>query len=477
MSAPLVPTRRVNPIAILIVCAILPAMLFAGLWRWADSRRIPIPKDPVIVQPALPSPLATPVLSLRRAPQALANSTSRALLAVALERVSKLAGDTSCLTVAVDRRTIYDFGATTAVTPASNLKLLVASTALELLGPDYTFVTKLKGVVDAGVVVGDLYFVGGGDPLLSTADYPATQKYPTTNVTPLEDLVSKLIAAGVTSIQGNVVADDSRYDTERFSPAWGSSISGSEAGPLGALMVNDATRVLSVNSTLRYGDPALGAATNLIALLQAGGITVVGSAVSGKAAVNTPDIASVQSAPLSAVLSEMLTNSDNNTAELLLKELGIHAGAVGSRQAGIEVVTATLAARGMDISQLVMRDGSGLDSANQVTCDIVVQVLEHESLTNAVGVGLPIAGRTGTLADEFVGTNMVSRMHAKTGSLRNSKALSGYLTTELGQVEFALILDFANAKDPTKFRPVWSALSDAFNTYPAGPAARSLQPL
>ena len=63
-------------------------------------------------------------------------------------------------------------------------------------------------------------------------------------------------------------------------------------------MVNDATRVLSVNSTLRYGDPALGAATNLIALLQAGGITVVGSAVSGKAAVNTPDIASVQSAPL-----------------------------------------------------------------------------------------------------------------------------------------------------------------------------------
>ncbi len=477
MNTPAVPRRRVNPIAILILCAIVPALLFAGLWRWADSKRIPIPRDPLIVDVALPSPLATPILSLRRAPQALANSTSRARLAASLEPVSKLVGNTSCLTVAVDRRTVFEFGATTAVTPASNLKLLVASAALEVLGPEYTFTTQLKGAIDAGSVVGDLYFVGGGDPLLSTANYPSTQKYPTTNVTPLEDLVTKLAAAGVTSIQGNVVGDDSRYDTERFSPAWGTAISGTEAGPLGALMVNDATRVLSANSTSRFSDPAVGAATNLISLLQAAGITVGGAATSGKAPADVPAIASVQSAPLSAVLAEMLNNSDNNTAELLLKELAVHAGTFGGRQAGIEVVTATLASRGMDTTQLVMRDGSGLDSADQVTCAAVVQVLAHESLTNPIGVGLPVAGRTGTLADELLDTPMVSRMHAKTGSLRNVKALSGYVTTPLGEIEFSLILDFANARDPANFRPIWSALADTFGAYPAGPDAKLLQPL
>jgi D-alanyl-D-alanine carboxypeptidase/D-alanyl-D-alanine-endopeptidase (penicillin-binding protein 4) len=467
----------VNPIAILIVCSLLPAMLFAGVWRWADARRVLIPPDPPVATPVLPTALATPVLSLRRAPQALANSTSRAMLAAAMAPVAKLAGDASCLTVAVDGRTIYDFGATTEVTPASNLKLLVASVALEVLGPDYTFTTQLRGIVDAGVVVGDLYFVGGGDPLLSTQNYPATQKYPTTNPTPVQDLVTQLTAAGITSIQGNVVGDDSRYDTERFSPAWGTAISGVEAGPLGALMVNDATRILSANSTARFADPAVGAATNLVTLLQTAGIVVGGSATSGSAAANAPVMASVKSAPLSAVLAEMLTNSDNNTAELLLKELSVHAGTGGTRQAGIDVVTATLAARGMDMTPLVMHDGSGLDSANQITCDMLVQVLEHESLTNPIGLGLPIAGRTGTLADEFLGTTMVSRMHAKTGSLRNAKALSGYVTSPLGEIEFSLVLSFPNAKDPTKFRPIWSALSDAFNSYPAGPDVRLLQPL
>jgi D-alanyl-D-alanine carboxypeptidase/D-alanyl-D-alanine-endopeptidase (penicillin-binding protein 4) len=131
----------------------------------------------------------------------------------------------------------------------------------------------------------------------------------------------------------------------------------------------------------------------------------------------------------------------------------------------------------MDMTPLVMHDGSGLDSANQITCDMLVQVLEHESLANPIGLGLPIAGRTGTLADEFLGTTMVSRMHAKTGSLRNAKALSGYVTSPLGEIEFSLVLSFPNAKDPTKFRPIWSALSDAFNSYPAGPDVRLLQPL
>ncbi|CAB4898759.1 unannotated protein [freshwater metagenome] len=466
-----------SPVALLIVCALVPAAAFAGVWRWADSKRLSLPPDPVVAAVALPDPPMTPVLSLRRAPQAVASSISSAQLATTLATVAAMVDDTSCLVVAVNHRTILDHGSTTRVTPASNQKLLVASAALEVLGPDYTFTTELRGTIEAGTVTGDLFFVGGGDPLLSTSNYPATQKYPPTDTTPLESLVAALSAAGVTHITGNVVGDDSRYDHERFVDSWASSIKGAEAGPLGALMVNDATSSVVPGSTARYIDPAAGATTDLIRLLRQAGITVDGVATVATATQGLPVITSITSAPLSAVIGEMLSTSDDNTAELLLKELGVHAGAGGTRQAGLDVIMSTLAARGMDTSALSLVDGSGLDSSNAVTCGAILAILKHESLTNPFGVGLPIAGQTGTLAQQFQSSDIAGRMHAKTGSLRNTKALSGYVTSALGEIEFSLILDFAHAGDVANYGPVWSALAKALSTYPAGPLADQLQPL
>ncbi len=463
--------------ALLIVCAVVPALALAGLWRWADGRQIPVVRDATIIEGPQAEPLITPVLSLRRAPTALASSTNDDLLATALAPVAALVGDTSCLTVAVDGRGVLDDGGATQVTPASNLKLLVGSVALEQLGAAYTFTTELRGTVSNGVVVGDLYFVGGGDPVLTTTEYPATEKYPTAHPTSLESLVAKLGAAGVTSIEGNVVGDDSRYDDERFVPTWGASISGVEAGPLGALMVNDATRVVVPGSTARYADPAQGAAKDLIRLLQDAGISVGGTAKAATAPPEAAVLASIQSAPLSDVLADMLTASDDNTAELLLKELGVHAGTGGTRPAGVAVVLATLVARGMDTSLLTLVDGSGLDSANRVTCDTMMQILGHESVTNPIGAGLPIAGQTGTLAEQFTDAAIVGRMHAKTGSLRNARALSGYVTSPGGTIAFSMILNFANASDTSKYEPIWAALATALGTYPAGPTAEQLQPL
>lgn len=106
----------------------------------------------------------------------------------------------------------------------------------------------------------------------------------------------------------------------------------------------------------------------------------------------------------------------------------------------------------------------------------MVQVLQNDELDSAIGSGLPIAGRTGTLADEFTGTDAVGRMHAKTGSLRNAKALSGFVETKFGNITFSLLLNFANARDPKNFRPIWSALQAALNTYPSGPDPATLQP-
>ena len=136
----------------------------------------------------------------------------------------------------------------------------------------------------------------------------------------------------------------------------------------------------------------------------------------------------------------------------------------------------TLAARGLDTSQLSIRDGSGLDLADKITCALMAQVLQREGLDSAIGAGLPIAGRTGTLADEFTGTEAVGRMHAKSGSLRNTKALSGFVETKFGNITFSLLLNFANARDPKNFRPIWSALLEALVTYPSGPDPATLQP-
>ena len=468
--------RSLATYVVLTVCAAVPALGLGALWRWAEAERIPAPKDLAVVDQLVASPLITPVLSVRRAPQELARSASGNLLAAALAPVAALAGDTSCLLVAANQAVVLDHGPSTLVTPASNMKLITASVALQVLGANFTFATEVRGDISDGVVTGDLYLVGGGDPLLSTADYPATQQYPAFNVTAVEDLVDQLVTAGVTSVTGNVVGDDSRYDAERFSPNWATGIAGVEAGPLGALLVNDATRTVAPGSVARYTDPAAGAARDFVRLLAARGITVGGSGESGQASSSAALLASVTSAPLSAIVAEMLTTSDDNTAELLIKELGVHAGNGGSRTAGLAVVAATLAARGIDTTAFVFADGSGLDSESVVTCSLILKVLQYESLTSPVGLGLPIAGQTGTLAAEFEGTPMVGRMHAKTGSLRNSKALSGYVTTDAGEIEFSLILDFAGAGTRANFAPIWQALAVALAGYPGGPTADQLGP-
>jgi D-alanyl-D-alanine carboxypeptidase len=69
-----------------------------------------------------------------------------------------------------------------------------------------------------------LWLVGGGDPLLSTRAYPATQTNPTISPTFLDALADEIAASGVTIVSGSVVGDESRYDKERYVPTWGDGI-------------------------------------------------------------------------------------------------------------------------------------------------------------------------------------------------------------------------------------------------------------
>ncbi len=493
------PRQRRSPVILMIFLALIPAVALAYTWRWAEAKIPPdaeaTPTSSTVSDgtvpggtvpggtipggtagtPAVVAPLTTPILSMRRAPQTIVTFTSEAALVNSLAQLAGFVGDTSCLVTSIEGRVIFDHNGDIPVTPASNQKLLVAAVALETLTPEFRFTTELRGTVADGVVTDDLYFVGGGDPLLSTADYPETQEYPPTNTTSLESLVADLVAAGVTRIDGSVIADESRYDTERYVETWADDVKNIEAGPLGALMLNDAVRQVGAGNTSRQSDPAVGAASELIKLLIAADISVGGSAKSGVTPAETPLITSVQSAPLSEIVAEMLTTSDDNTAELLLKELGVAKAIGNTRAAGLEVLAGTLVTWGIDTTKLTLVDGSGLDTGNVATCNIILQVLTHQPLSGPLGAGLAIAGETGTLADDTtLGSAMEGQLHAKTGTLTNAKALSGFVTTDAGNIEFSLILDFPDAKN--LYEGIWTALGDAFSKYPSGPTVEQIQP-
>jgi D-alanyl-D-alanine carboxypeptidase/D-alanyl-D-alanine-endopeptidase (penicillin-binding protein 4) len=186
----------------------------------------------------------------------------------------------------------------------------------------------------------------------------------------------------------------------------------------------------------------LSAAQEFLRLLNERGIVVKGTAKVGTASADLPVVASIDSAPLSNVIAEMLTNSDNNTAELVLKEIGLARLSTGTRIAGAQVVQSVLLELGLPVDGLTIVDGSGLDRGNRATCSLITAVLERDGGFGLLGNGLAIAGQTGTLRDLLGETSASERLHAKTGTLTGAKALSGFVVYAPEKAAtFALILN------------------------------------
>ncbi len=466
-----------NPIATLLFVAAFPAVVLFGVWQYAQSRdgSEPPSADVVAELPAVAP--RTPILSARRTPEVLARETSLTAFEAALRPLGGAVLPGSCAAVEVDGVLALSDEVDAAVTPASTLKLVVGAVALEALGPAYTFTTQVKAEIVGGAV-GSLYLVGGGDPLLASAWYPDDARYvryPQQPATSLEALADAVVQAGVTQVGGNVVGDGSRYDGELYPPTWPIAFRAVEGGPIGGLVVNDGA-VLGIG--VRTNDPALGAAEELVRLLRERGVTVVGQATSGRAPVELAAIASVSSAPLSDVVREMLTNSDNNTAEMMLKEIGFATRQAGSRAAGIATVTETLTRWGVTTTDFSMVDGSGLSSENALSCRTMLDLLDRFDERSVLYQSLPVAGRTGTMASYFVGDPMEGRLVAKTGSLTGVKALAGYVPVDgAGLISFVVLLEGPGVSDDATFRPIWEGyLSDALASYPSGPTADLLVP-
>ena len=215
--------------------------------------------------------------------------------------------------------------------PASNLKLATAAAALLQLGPDYRLTTRVlaSNLPTGGELYGDLYLIGGGDPLLYTSDYLATfVRFPSV-YTQIEDLAQQVYDRGLRRVNGSIVGVATRYDDKRIASQLMSQESYQYVGPLSALLINDgytnyAQRRDLGNLPRPASDPTLFTAAEFDDLLEA-----LDMVITRRPRVAGPDenirgfieIARIESAPLSELLLSLLTDSDNTAAELLVKEI------------------------------------------------------------------------------------------------------------------------------------------------------------
>lgn len=389
------------------------------------------------------------------------------------------APESMCLSVMVDDELIFESKPATGLIPASLAKIATAAAALEVIRPDEVFSTEVVARTDAlesvtdGVLVGDVYLIGQGDPVLSTSRYVGRYPDPVvhTDVTDLADRVFATLAAhGVRRIEGRLVGDESWYPhrqrdyTEEVvtggDPVWKRSyVTSNHAGPLSALLLNQGyssySRTLSSvgrRGNVRAANPAQHAASVFDDYLEARGMVITRRPVAGVA----PDpfertlLGAVESPPLSEILTRMLTYSDNTIAEMLLKEIGRRTDG-SDRASAVAGVQALLRRQlGPSVDGLVIADGSGLSYSNRLTCGAVAGLLLEAGPGSPLVEGLAVAGERGTLRGcvpvRSRGVHgQLNSVSAKTGSLDDVTALAGTSVAANGEtVTFAMI---ANERD------------------------------
>ncbi len=322
-----------------------------------------------------------------------------------------------------DGRTIFLRHPALSLVPASNAKLAVAYASLAVLGPEHRIDTVVfgEGELIGTTWKGDLVLRGFGDPTLSRAD--------------LTVLARRIRATGVRRVTGDIEADESYFDRRRTGPAWKSRYYIGESPPLSALSV-DRGRFRGWYTH----DPARAAGLQFRLALRAAGVGVGGQVVAGVADPLAEQLAITSSAPLARIVAFMNRESDNFTAELLLKQLGATDGELGTSAAGALAVRRALHEAAVPLAGVRIVDGSGLSARNRLTAAAVIGILvvawNDPAIRPSFVQSLAVAGVNGTLEDRLERRPARGAVLAKTGTLSESSALSGYVR---GRWAFAVI--------------------------------------
>jgi serine-type D-Ala-D-Ala carboxypeptidase/endopeptidase (penicillin-binding protein 4) len=339
-------------------------------------------------------------------------------------------------------------------TPASTTKLATGIAALAVLGGGARFTTR----VVRGAAPDSIVLVGGGDPTLAVDPFPA-RDYP--RPATLASLAASTARALKSEGRKTVVLgyDTSLYTGPGLAPGWSASyVSGGDVTPIVSLEVDQGRLTAAgtpedsddpYNLRARAADPAGMAAASFAALLAADGIRVSGSPAAQTAPARSAVIAGVASPPLSAIVGQMLQESNNVIAENLARQVALATGEPASFGGAASAVIRELRRLGIT-SGIRLVDGSGLSPDDAIAPETLVKALElavARPRLRALLAGLPVAGFSGTLSAgqsvfSGIGGAALGSVRAKTGNLGTVAALAGLVSDKDGRVlAFALMAD------------------------------------
>lgn len=331
--------------------------------------------------------------------------------------------------------------------PASTTKVLTGFAALSTIAPGTRYTTR---TVLAGNTV---ILVGGGDPYLTTKPARANDdRVLRADLTTLARRTAAVLKkSGQTTV--NVGFDASLFTGPAASPTWQPTyLTENIVTPVSALWADQ-----GMVAGIRAKDPALAAAATFSKLLAARGISVAGEPSSTRAPADAERLASESSATVAQIVETLIRVSDNQAAEVMLRHVAIAAGEPATFDGGTGAVRSALTAADIDVSGLVLNDGSGLSRRNRISPQTLVDTIataDSNPRSSGLLADLPVSGFTGTLIERFVGLDAaLGTVRAKTGTLKGIHSLAGYAVDLDGRpVLFTVMTDDADVDRPLEAR-------------------------
>ncbi|WP_303924298.1 D-alanyl-D-alanine carboxypeptidase/D-alanyl-D-alanine-endopeptidase [Draconibacterium sediminis] len=388
--------------------------------------------------------------------------------------------------------TVYGLNSEKLLVPASTMKMITSGTALEILGADYRFKTKVSytGKIDKnGVLDGDLVLIGGADPALGS-EYFQDHYFEF-----LKNWAKQVKASGIRKVKGNLILDGGIYDSERIpdSWVWGDIGNYYGAGPnaftvfdnmyritfsspkkegkltkviqtypkIDGLQIDNEVLSADNNSDNAYvfGGPfdkhriirgtiprnrlaftikaSVPAPEEILAAaflqnLLAEGVFVDGETRFGKNVSDKTTLIYTQESPTLAEIAEVLNyESVNLFAEHFLKQIAVEKNGLGNRNDAIDLVKTYWEEQGLSMESIFMEDGSGLSHFNAVSPVFFTRFLTQMAANDAFVESLPVAGK-GTFKRFDTEKLPGKTLQAKSGSMTRVRCYSGYLTTDKG---------------------------------------------
>lgn len=333
--------------------------------------------------------------------------------------------------------------------PASTTKLLTAIAAVAELGPDFSLTTTATWHSDSRT----LTLVAGGDMLLAAGAGHQGSMDDANGWAGMADLAGEALESvpDLTSSPVTVTVDDGAFDGPALNPEWPQyAIDQGYAGAVTGLGVN-AGRVTD-QSSRRHADPSLAAGGDFVAALYEVGVIATGAAERQATDASAVEVAAVESAPLSSIVTRVLFYSDNTISEMVARVLALETGGLTTPEAAAEATIAALESIGVDTQDLELYDGAGFSERNRISPSHLTAstraALAYEP-TAQLQQWLPTGGLEGTVNSRFQGRESAGLVRAKTGSLTGVTSLSGTVLTADGR-----LLAFAVLADGMPYGPV-----------------------